>query len=284
MKGILPSHPENYRQLIRRSLKLYNASFNHVFFLALFLGICIFIPRLISDIVGKDIFIDLPLFSPFKLFLFLIGLLSLIFFIAIVWRMHCVNRGYHEPLAEDFTVGLKKVLYVFVASLLQCLILVAVSIGILAFEAMLQQYHLLFPQNLLGFILIFGIFFGQFFLILYISTLFVFLIPLIAIENQSILASLERSIYLVWDHWWRVFSVQMTPWLCYLIFFIILRFILNIDIHIYFVGISSHLLWTTLLQFLIFILFIPWVAALLLVQLKDLELRKHIRQPVQNEL
>ena len=100
--------------------------------------------------------------------------------------------------------------------------------------------------------------------------------PLIAIENKGIVAALERSMRLAWNHWLRIFLMQMTPWFCYLIFLSILKFIFRINVHIYFTNTLVHPLWTSVLQMIIFALFIPWVAAILLVQLKDLELRKHI--------
>ena len=81
---------------------------------------------------------------------------------------------------------------------------------------------------------------------------------------------------LVWNHWWRVFSVQATPWLCYLFLLFSLKYVLGINIHIYLLGQTSHSVLISLLHLLIFAIFIPWVAAILVVQLKDLELRKSL--------
>jgi hypothetical protein len=81
---------------------------------------------------------------------------------------------------------------------------------------------------------------------------------------------------LVWNHWWRVFSTQLTPWLFYLALLIAVKYVLHIDFHIYFTQKIDNTLWVTIAHIAVFSLFIPWVAALLLVQLKDLELRKSL--------
>jgi hypothetical protein len=166
------------------------------------------------------------------------------------------------------------VLYVFIASLIEIAIVFVVISSIYGLVIILNQYQLIFTQSTAGMIATTVTFIIQIMLIVYIYTLFVFLIPLIAIENRGVLGSLERSVYFVWNHWWRVFSVQFTPWISYLILLFIIRFILRIDIHIYFMEQTPHSFAATLLHLIIFALFIPWVAAILLAQLNDLELRK----------
>jgi hypothetical protein len=274
MEPFLPSHPETYSQLIKRSIHLYRASFSKVILLSFLLALVVFVPRFLSLLIGQDIFLNLPPLSPHRFWLAAINIVGLLFFIAILWHTHCVVRGIHEPLIEDVGKGVKKIILVLFATLLQSLIVYAVAAIIYGLQLLLFQYHLLFGKNLVSILLTCFVFMGQFVLILYISTLFLFLVPLIAIENHGILKSLERSVLLVWNHWWRTFSVQFTPWICYLLFLFFIKYILHINIHIYFLEHGVHPLWTTLLNMIIFALFIPWVAAILLVQLKDLELRK----------
>lgn len=276
MDAFLPSQPESYKKLIKRSLILYRASFSKVVLLTFLLSITVFIPRLISDTVGQEIFINLPPLSPHRLWMIAISLASLLFFIAILWHIHCVIRGVHEPLIEDFYVGMKKTLYVFVAAILLSAILFIAMALIYGLIILLNQYHVLFASNAFGVVLTVIAIIGQTILTLYVFTLFFFYVPLIAIENKGIFTSLERSILLVWNHWWRTFSVQMTPWFYYFILLIIFRFVLNINIHIYFLEYGSHPIWTTFLHIILFALFIPWVAALLLIQLNDLELRREL--------
>lgn len=276
METILSSQPASYWPLIGRSFKLYRASFSKIILPTFLLALIVFIPRIISDIIGQDLFMNLDPLSPYRLWLPLLNLFGLIFFIAIIWHMHCVIRKVHEPLIQDFEMGLRKVLYVFLATLIQSFLISTVAIIFLGIQILLYQHHVIFDKNLSSIVITFAIFFIQLTLIVYIWTLFIFLLPLIATENQGIITSLERSASFVWNHWWRVFSVQITPWICYLFLLIVIRFLLNINVHIYFMEYTSHSAWETLLNFIFFMLFIPWVAALMLVQLRDLELRKKL--------
>jgi len=275
MDTILPSQPCGYAELIKRSFRLYNISFAKVALLSLMLSIIIFIPRLISDFVGQEIMANIPAISWHRLWITGIHFIGLFFFIAIIWHMYCLTQERREPFMEDLRVGAKKVFYVFVATILQSLVVVALILLIFEINIYLHQYNYL-PISGEGWILT-GIFLiAETFVTLYVSTLFIFLIPLIAIENKGIVGSLERSVYLSWNHWWRIFSAQVTPWICYYFILYFLKFGLKINIHLYFIEHGSHPLWSSLLNILVFAVFIPWVPALLLVQLKDLELRKHI--------
>lgn len=276
MESILPSEPKPYKDIIWRSLVLYRVSFTKIFLFSLLLAIIVFIPRIMSDIIGQDIFTSLNPLNPYRLWLIVVNLVSLIFFIAILWHMHCVVRNKHEPFIEDFAIGAKKSLYVFIAGIIQSAIIFAFGVIIYGFLFLLHHFQLLFIHTLLGVILTTLIFFGQFILLMYVATLFIFLIPLIAIENKGIINALEKSVSLVWNHWWRVFSTQLTPWVFYVGLLIILKYVLKIDIHIYFTQKEQLNLWVTLLNIGLFTLYAPWVAALLLTQLKDLEIRKKL--------
>ena len=276
MDTILPSQPAEYKTLLRCSLKLYRASLKKVLLLTLLLTLIVFIPRILSDIIGQDLFSYLPAFSPQRLWLFAIDLAALVFFVAMLWRVHCVIRGYHEPLFEDLKIGLKKACYVFVASIIQSFFLFTVVIAVFFSQVLLLKYDLLFGTALLGKLFTVAVFLSQVILIFYVSTLFLFLVPLIATENKGILIALQKSISLGWNHFWRIISLQSTPWICYLIALSIAKYLLNIDVHIYFVGHGVHTITATIFNMLLFFLFIPWVATLLLTQLNDLELRKQV--------
>lgn len=280
MDTLLPSHPSSYRHLIKRSLRLYRISFKSIILLSFLLSLTAFIPRLFSYVIGQDIFLNLSPFSPYRLWLIAIEIICLIFFIGIIWRMHCFIINKHEPLAEDLIIGLKKVWYVLIAAILQSGIVFAVTVILFGLQIVMQTNGLLFHPDWFSILLTLSVFIGQLILILYFSTLFIFLVPLITIENKGILSALKRSAFLVWNHWWRVFSVQITPWLTLFFLLALIRFVLRIDIHIYFVGQGAYSLWISLFQLIIFAFYVPWVAALLLVQLKDLELRKHLVTPL----
>jgi hypothetical protein len=277
METLLPSQPGTYWQLIKASFHLYRVSFSRIILLSFFLAVTVFIPRLLSDFIGQDIFGNLAPFSYERLWLLVIYLAAIMFFIGMIWRMHCVIIGVHERLLEDFGIALKKVLTVLLAYVIEAAIVFAVSMILFGIHILLHQHHLLFYGHPLGLLLTGFIFIGQFILILYVSALFLFLIPIVAIENKGLFSALERSVLLVWNHWWRVFSVQFTPWLVYLALLLVIKYGFKIDVHIFFVEIGkTYSIWTSLLHLVIFALYIPWFTATLLVQLKDLELRKHI--------
>lgn len=276
METLLPTHPLSYKNLIKRSIVLYKASIQRILLLTSLLAFVVFIPRLLSDVVGQDILLNLPPFSIYRAWILVIDLAAFMFMIAILWRMHCIIRGVHEPYIEDFKIGLKKLWIVVLATLLQSAVVLAFVLLIYAFQMLLYTHQLLFIHNTIGLIFTILVFMGQLFLLMYISMLFYFLNPLIAIENRGVFGSLERSAFLVWNHWWRAFSVQITPWVCYVIGLGLIRFVFKINIHIYFFEHTAHSIWATVIHMIIFAFFAPWVAAVLLVQLKDLELRKHI--------
>lgn len=273
MDASLATRPLSYKELIKESFRFYQASFSKVILLSLLLSITVFIPRILSNVIGQDIYEHVSPLSPYRLWLIVIELTALVFFIAIFWRMHCSAEKIREPLIQDLKRGAKKTISVFIASLLQGAILFAVAGVILGLELLLHQYNLFFGKHLFGVIVTTIIFATQAILILYIMTLFYFYVPLIAVENKSIFGSLGRSVSLVWNHWWRVFSLQMTPWIVYILLLMLIKYTLGIDIHIYFTEYTQPDLAATILHLIIFTLFIPWIAALLFVQVNDLEIR-----------
>lgn len=278
MTNIWPNHPSTYGQLIKRSLYLYKISLKQVLFLSVLLSICAFMPRIISTITGNEIAYTQSVFDPRRIWLIVVNLFALTIFVALLWRMHGILREYHEPLIEDFAIGARKAISVFLAAIIQALILFAIAMLVFTLIIMLSHAQLLFRQNFWGILFSMLILGGQAILILYISTLFIFVLPLIAIENKGVFGAIQKSLSLVWNHWWRTLTVQLTPWLYYLLLLILLKYIGNLDLHIYFIYEQTPNIASTVLQLILFIIFIPWVAAVLLVQLKDLELRKSLHQ------
>lgn len=274
METLLPRKPMAYRPLLHRSLLLYQASFTQVILLALLFSLTIFLPRIMLTLTQK-IITGWPLLSLYQLWLVVINLVGLVFFVAILWRMHCVLRDYHEPLAEDLWMGVKKVVMVFLAVLLQAFIIFVFSFVLVFTQILLFEYKPFLMEGFNGIIIAFIFLLVEFFLLLYIMSLLWFIVPLIATENKSIFKALEKSIQLAWNHWWRVFSIQLTPWLLYLAVLLVFRYVFFIDIHIYFLNGVMPSIWAVLIQLIIFMLFIPWIAALSLVQMRDLELRNH---------
>lgn len=275
---LVTNAPSRNKKVISRGLILYRLAFSKVVLFSLLLSIVVFIPRLIADVIGHNFFTQLDILSVHRLWMIAIDVAALIFFIAILWHMHCVLRDKHEPLVEDVATGLKYVWSVLLAALLQCAIMFAFSYIIAGVMIMMGYFHILFSNSLPGIIFTTLAFFTQAFLLIYIATLFIFVIPLIAIERRGIIRAIEGSILLVWNHWWRVFSVQVTPWIFYCISLVLIKYLAHIDVHIYFTNKTGNQLTSTIVNIIIFALFIPWVAANLLTQLKDLELRKRLER------
>lgn len=276
MKVAISTQPERISQLLLRSVNLYRQSFSHIFFLALTVSIIAFIPRIFTLMVGQDIFTGVALLNPRRLWLLVIDLGCLMLLTAIIWRIRCVITDAHESILDDVEVAVKKLPYIIVSSFLQFLLLY-----IVIFFFVVIAYFLIFHNNIPGLLSIKDqiisstIIFVQFMLIMYIFFALYFYLPIIVIENKNILSSLRKSAYLVWKNWWRTFLVQITPWIVYLLVIIFLNATIKLNLHLYFIpGASNQSLFATIIHIFIFALFIPFFATTMLVQLRDLELRK----------
>lgn len=277
MDSFQPYQPESYRQLVRRSLALYRICLLKTIKFALCFAFIIFIPRFIDALSGQESIIPGHLFNTYHLLLILIDFIALPFFIAIIWHMHCESKRLHETAREDMQVGLKKVGQVFLAMIIQTLFILCFILAFLGFQHLVINYYLLFTQNLFTTSLLSAFFIIQFFAVLYLQTLFVFLLPLIVIEKNDIITAIKNNIVLVWNHWWRVFSLQATPWVTYILILILIKWALGINIHVFLLSDQPHSLGPTILNTIILAFWTPWVAATMLVQLRDLELRKKLQ-------
>lgn len=276
MDAILPASPQPNRILLRYSLNIYKLTFSKVFWLALLLSIVFFTPRISQDVRTLMGIHTVETFELFNYWLLLFNLVSLLIFIAILWRVYNAIHKHHETVGADIEIGLKRLISAFLGVLLESIVLVGLVYLIFAFEYLLVQNNLLFGQSLFSTILTIFIFVGQLFLILYAYTLFIFMIPIIALENRNLWSALKRSVILVWNHWWRTFSFQLTPIVVFVAILFILRFLIGLDVSLYPYETIGHNIVDTIIQLLILALFIPWVAAIILVQLRDLELRKNM--------
>lgn len=276
---IAPSRfPETYWQLLTRSFTLYRRTLPHVFVLSLLLSLTVFIPRLISLMLGHDPFVTVSILSLPRLWLTLLDILSLFIFAAILWRINSFIREGHEPILDDLKVGLHKIPYIFTAALFQ--VVLATLLAYCLFFILLQDVTLT-QQEILSYdpTLITIVFLVQFAMAVYLAVLFYFYLAIIVLENKGIIASLEKSAILVWKNGWRTFSLQITPWLFYLLILVILKFIFHAPIHIYYTE-GEYSLFGTGMNLLLFAFFQPWVASVLLVQLRDLELRKKLTNSI----
>ena len=270
------TQPEPIRQLLKRSLRLYREALPKVIIVACLLAVISFIPRLVALAVGQDIFAYVPQFSAEQLWLLLFELLGLVLFTILLWRIQCVMDGMHDSLKEDLFITFKKLPRIIGAAIVESaviLLLFFMTMGVFYF---LREQNLLDTTNHFQLFLLFIPIFAQLLLNGFIFVLLMFYLPLILTENKHIFAALGKSAVLVWGNWWRTFITQSIPWLVYLITLVIIKFVFRIHIHIYFIKITQLSLFATVVHIIIFALFIPWSAATLLVQLKDLEIRKRL--------
>jgi hypothetical protein len=275
MKFALSTRPEISRHVIRRSLSIYRHSFLHVFYLSLLLSTVVFLPHLLSLLVGQDIFVSLPLFSVQRLWLLTLNIAGLVFFVAILWRIYCLVINKHESLAEDFLVGLKKSPSIIVGALFQYIVMILIILLISAFVyfVVLNKNTNLLNANTFHSVLTFLLLISEICLLFLILLAFYFYLPIITIENQGILASLKKSMKVIWGNVGRAMYVQSTPWLAYLLCLVFVKVIVNMNISIYFLSPGRETLLNVLLQIVMFAIFVPWIATTLFVQLRDLELR-----------
>ena len=279
MEALFFSSPQSYKTLMKKSFSIYKENFLITLPFAFLTSLFTFLPRILSDFSGENL---LPAFNnPFGFYQFVLALINitaLVPFLSIIWHMYCNAKKRHEPLSEDIVMGARKVIFVFISAIIVGLFML--SAIYLAYRS--QIYILSFlsmPADTLKTFFIFAVLAVEYFILWYFYLIFVFFLPLIVIENKNIISSIIKSMSITWNHWWRLFSLQVTPWICYLGLLFFLKDFIGLNIHIYFVqNPSPQNLFVTFLHLIIFMLFIPWVAALLLLQLKDLELRKILNQ------
>src|SRR5476651_2040894 len=101
MESILPIRPENNRSLLKRSILLYRKSIKEAFLFSLFLSFVVFLPRILSYFFAQDIALVMPPNRIGGVCIIIIDLVSLLLFIAILWRVHCESVNLHESLRED---------------------------------------------------------------------------------------------------------------------------------------------------------------------------------------
>lgn len=274
-QSLLATQPESYKQQLVRSLKLYKVSLLHVLHFALLLSITFFIPRLISLGLGHNIFLGLSPFSLKRLWIELIAIIGMFFYAALLWRMRCIIFNVHESLFEDMKVAIKRLILIIAASIIQSLIFSFLCLGIVAFYHFFVPKALFFQSSLLELPLVMSGLLFYLIAVVYLYFLFIFYLPLILAEKKGVFTALGKSAFLVWKNWWRTFWLQITPWGSYLICLIIIKQVFSGNKHFYFSLGQPASLFATVLHILVFALFVPWIVAILLVQLRDLELRKN---------
>lgn len=272
MKIALSIQPESNKRLLKRSLRLYRASIPHVFGLALLLSLIVFIPRIISLVIEQDILDSINTLFLYNFFLIALNIGIIFVFTAILWRMRCIIMDAHESILDDFTIASKKIFLIIAAAIIQMLI-----IGMITFIVYYFFTFIIKQNTLLHMYIAMAVAVLYFFMWGYVFYLLIFYLPLILTEDKGFISSLLKSVSLVWGNWWRVFLLQITPLISYVLFLLLIKYLFKIDLNIYFISyMQEGSILTTLINLLIFAFFIPFNAAVLLIQLRDLELRKQV--------
>ncbi len=273
---IQPStRPETYSELLARSLKLYLRVLPSTFLFALFIAIILFIPRLLSVAVGQNVFLSTAWMNQLAL-LYLAMYLSIFWFMAaLLWAINCIESNKHQNFIVDFKMAAKRVLYIFGAAL--CLSFIILLIGLLAFwlNELLWYFKLYFYNQYLSSMLLFLVLLVQLVFTVWVVTRLYFYFPLIVLEHEGIFLAFKQSAHLVHKQVKRTLALQLTPWMSYFISLLIIKMIFKLNINIYFMPKNPvSTLYPTLLHIIILALFIPWASSMILVQLRDLKLRK----------
>lgn len=276
MQTLMPEQPLSYKAIIKKSFTIYKKSFLRVLPLAIVLTLTAFIPRILSAYFNIDLLNKIEIFSLEQLWLLPVNIVAIIFFVGILWRIHCVMINRHEPFIEDLVIGLKKLLLVIIANLFEVCTFLAITISFFMLQLVFMNHGILFGDSYLSLIFTACVFTLQFFLTLYLLTLFIFLLPIIAVENKGILSALKRSIQAAWNHFFRIIFLQATPWITYLFFLIFIKNTFKIDVHIYLTNSGPDATLPIIFNMIAFTAFLPWAACILLLQLHDLELRNHL--------
>lgn len=273
MKVTLATTPQSNFRLLIRGLKLYVASFKHVFGLALLFSTIVFIPEYIAIAKGVSLLALPQLFQFYNIFFFLVDMMALFVFVALLWRIRCVITNQHESILDDFKVASKNIFLILGAAIIFALIISLFVLFLITLPAM----SFLNTPTQSSVTVALGFIFLYFCIVAYIFYTLVFSIPLILTEDKGVLTAFEKSYLLVWGNWWRVFLVLTTPLFIYYMVLYIIQHVFFVNLSIPY-GEDYH--YQDLLVLIINVVWVafvvPFFGSLLLLQLRDLELRKQV--------
>ncbi len=269
----LATTPQSNTRLLIRGLKLYIASFKHVIGLALLVALLMFIPQFIA--IGQKVSLlkVAQMLQWYNLLFFFVDIAAVFVFIALLWRMRCIITNQHESIMDDFKVASTKILLIIGVGIIYTIIVGLVMF----FLIMLPAQNFLNNPTVWAINVALAFSFAYFCVIVYILYAFVFTLPLILTEDKGIFAALKKSFYLVWGNWWRVALLLIIPTLVYFIILSIIRNIFGVNLTIQYAEVYDYAALLVLaINILLVALVVPFEGALLLLQLRDLELRKQV--------
>lgn len=273
---IMPAtRPESYFELVSRSWKLYWQVLPSTIFLSFLVSIIIFIPRLICVAVGQNVFLKTSWTNEIAALYVAMYISTLWFLAAIIWCINCIERNQHQNFIVDIKMAGKRILYVLGAAFFLFVIGSVIALVIYLLHTLFWYLNLYSYDGYLTLTLLTLLMLLQVSISVMITLLFYFYFPLIVIERDTVLFALKQSAHLVSRKKWMTLRAQLTPWLFYLITLVIIKMLFQVNINIYFMPVNPVAnFYPTLLHIVILALFIPWGCSMMLVQLRDLELRK----------
>lgn len=247
----LSTSPQSIGKVLDSGFKLFTSSFGGSAVLAFFAGVAIALPNILfMSNAASDPLAATEMMGSFFVS-FAIGMVVfLALYNAMFYRIGAISKGGSATIGESIGVGLRKIIPIILAGI--CYML-AVMVG---------SILLLIP----GIILMLSM---------------VFYMPLIVCENEGIISSLKVSHGLVWGNWWRTMAVFLAPIFVYMVVYMGAVMIAGIAF-----GSAAAMgdpsgaaatvnLAVNVITVLISIFIYPFFAAIMLVQLNDLKLRKH---------
>lgn len=268
----LSTRPESNPTILKRSFRLYIASFLSVIPLAFLLAIIVFIPEIFSWIFNRELFS--PAISMENFWSLFFNLIIVFVYLALLWRMRGVIYEAHERIKDDVQQATRKYLRVVIAGLIVTFIYGFIAFTTMFIYSLLLEQKVFLDPSYFAMSIVSIISFIYAAVVTYLYFAFYFYLPLILAEDAGIVTSLIASFMLVYHHWWRVFLLQITPGLTYLVLLIIIRFIFHYNVNIFFLSSPGEIsIGVYIFHIITLTLFIPWIAAILLLQLNDLELR-----------
>lgn len=283
MPTTMTDSPQTLTQLIASSFKVYGRIVASTLVLVLLLAILGFVPRLFALLIGQNVFVELPYLSPYRLWLLVSDIFSLLIFTALLWSAYRALIKKPVSIGEAIAKAIQKFPHVIVAVLILWAMFFIISLTATALFALMNHQQILFGHSTTGILFTSLVFLIQVGLILFFIILFYFYLPIILLENKGVIQALGYSATLVWNQWWRVFALQIFPWVCFVICLFILKYFIQLPVHIYFTAPEPLTLVSTIINLILFLIFIPWIVSILFVQFRDLEIRKNIVPKIQYE-
>lgn len=196
-----PTEPQSIGGVLDSGFKLFRASFRQVVVLAMVAGFLGQLPSVMMTmmIASGGTPENSSLLSTVMISLLIVMLVSMVFFAAIVSRMHGAHAGREVSMGDAFGMGFSCML-----PLLGCMLLYGIAIGV-------GSILLLIP----GIILSLSLMFGPYVLI---------------IERGGVLESLKRSHSLVWGYWWRTSGIILIAFFIMMVAYVLVGIVAAIAI------------------------------------------------------